>query len=112
MTVTINGTKGVLVNGAYTETVKISSATTYAVNPADGTIHKLTPGGALTVSFDLLAEGQGVTLIIVPVGSITWPLGTKFFNGLAPAITAGAANVFSVVKAGGVVYLAFAGAMS
>ncbi|MDP7151182.1 MAG: hypothetical protein QGI08_15140 [Paracoccaceae bacterium] len=112
MTVTINGEKGILVNGAYTETVVTSTATSYAVNPANGTIHYIAPpSGALTLTFDAMGDGQGVTLMIIAPSTVSFPVGTKFIGGAAPVVSATNPTVLSAIKIAGVLYVMRSGEM-
>ena len=113
MTVTINGEKGVLVNGAYTETIAITTATSYAVNPANGTIHHIAPpSGALSLTFDAMGDGQGVTLVIIAPSTVSFPAGTKFIGGAAPAVSATNPTVLSAIKIAGTLYVMRAGELS
>ena len=110
MTVTINGEKGVLVNGAYTETIVTGTANTYAVNPANGTIHHIAPtSGAITLTFDAMGNGQGVTLMIIAPSTVSFPAGTKFIGGAAPVLSATNPTVLSTIKIAGVLYVMRAG---
>ena len=112
MTVTINGEKGVLVNGAYTETVVTSTANTYAVNPANGTIHYIAPAsGGLSLTFDAMGDGQGVTLMIIAPSTVSFPVGTKFIGGAAPTVSATNPTVLSAIKIAGVLYIMRSGEM-
>lgn len=112
MSVTINGDEGVLVNGAYTETVKVSTASSYAPNPSDGTIHWCTPTAAMTLSWSNLANGKGITLGIQAYSTVTFPSGTKFFNGSAPTVSTSNYTILSVIMIEGTVYCLLAGDLS
>lgn len=113
MTVTINGEKGILVNGAYTEQVHVEStgASAYAVDPANGTLQRLTFTSAVTLNLSGIGEGQGVSLLIVPTSTITWPAGIITFGSNAPAVTAGEVNAFSVARIDGDLHVFQAGVM-
>jgi hypothetical protein len=113
MTVTINGTQGILVNGAYSETIATTPSNSYAVNPANGTIHYIAPPtGALSLNFDAMANGQGVSMLVVAPSTVSFPTGTKFLGGTPPALSATNPTLLSAIKISGVLYVMRAGELS
>lgn len=114
MTVTINGEKGVLHNGAYTEGVEVLStaATTYSVDPANGTLQHLTFTSAVTIDFNNFSEGQGVTLVINPSSTVTWPAGMKTYAGSGITLTGSSDNLVSVVKFNSTIFALLGGEVS
>lgn len=90
----------------YTETVYAVSGTSLTIDLANGTIQKLTTGGASTITLPTSVTGKSFMVIVAYGGShaVTWAGGStiKWTNGTAPlqTSTTGKFDIFTFFQDG------------
>lgn len=115
MSIIIDGTTGITMNGCVTEDVfTITDSTSVAIDPTNGTVQFWTLGASRTPTVTNFTAGQSLTLMISSGAySITWTsVPVTWVNGSAPTLSTPGYNVIELWKAGSVIYGASIGLAS
>jgi hypothetical protein len=107
MSIIIDGTNGITMNGSLTEDVfTITDSTSVAIDPTNGTIQLWTLGASRTPTVANFNSGESVTLMISSGAyAITWTsVPVTWVTGTAPTLSTPGYNVIELWKAGSVIY--------
>lgn len=86
---------------------------TVTLSPADASMHTVSPAGPISISFGSFSTGDSLYLRIsgweAGFGSITWPAGIYWQEGVIPALEAAYHHILSFVFDGGTIWATYAG---